>query len=141
MLPRLSFDNYKAAEIAAGKFLDDRGKPVGFAHELLVTSLDLKYEGAQIKGNPQRYDTADRAVNPYVGGGHVVAPGGWLDTTAWFLIAGDGVEKPLLLQNREAPRLVFWDDESQGYGVRYYKWVARYTVAPGEWRLIIQGNS
>lgn len=138
----LSFDNFKAARIAAAKFKDDRGQPVGLSHDLLVVSADLEYEGAQITGNTQRYDTADRAVNPYAGGTSlVVAPGGWLDTTAWYLMVANMPQKPIIMQNRQAPTLYFWDDHTQGGGIRYYKWYSRYRAAYGDWRLAIQGQT
>ncbi len=137
----LSFDNYKSAKIAAGKFLDDQGQPTGFSHDILIVAHDLEYEGVQITKNAQRYDTADRSINPYAGSQLVVAPGGWMDTTAWYLTVGDLPAKPLILQNRQGPTLYPWDDMTQGGGVRYYKWYARYKIAFADWRMAVQGNT
>lgn len=137
----LSYDNLKAARIAAGKFKDDRGQPVGYSFDALVVASDLEEEGYQLTQNAFRFDTADRAANPYVGTKLIVAPGGWLDTTAWYLISSGMENKPINLQERQAPQLVFWDDHTQGNGVRYYKWLARYTPFYGDWRLAIQGNT
>lgn len=138
----LSYANFKAAYIAAGKFLDDRGQPVGLFHNLLIHSLDLVDEAAQIVSNPEKAGTADRDRNPFSGQvTRLQAPGGWLDTTAWYLAVAQPGMKPLGLQNRAAPQLVFWDDHTQGSGIRYYKWVARYEVFYRDWRSAIQGNS
>jgi phage major head subunit gpT-like protein len=71
-----------------------------------------------------------------------VAPGGWLDTTAWFVVDPNDLVKPLILQNRKEPELSLVDDEFAGDGgVRYFIWKARYTVAYGSWRHCFQGNS
>jgi hypothetical protein len=72
----------------------------------------------------------------------IVAPGSWLDSTSWFL--GDDSKptvKPLGLQERQAPQLAQWDDETVGNGVRYFKFVARRALFPCDWRLVIQGNT
>lgn len=138
----LSLDNFETVQVAGSKFADSRGVPVGLEHNLVVHSQELKRLVAQIVDNREAYDTANREVNPYAGDTQgVAAPGGWLDSTAWFLI--DTMNgKPLILQERESPRLVFWDDYTQmASGIRYYSWIARYAVAYGDWRTCIQGNT
>jgi hypothetical protein len=138
----LSYANFKAAMIAAGKFVDDRGKPTGNVYNLLIYALDLVDEAAQILTNPEKSGTTDRDKNPFSGKlSGLMAPGGWLDTTAWYLVAAGMPEKPINLQVRQQPQLFFWDDHTQGGGVRYYKWYARHVPFAGDWRLIIQGKS
>lgn len=138
----LSLDNFETVKVAASKFRDDRGQPGGIVHNLLIVASDLERTGAQITNNREAYDTANREINPYQGSiSLLVAPGGYLDTTAWFLGAAGQINKPLILQNRQSPTLVFWDDHTQGNGIRYYKWVARYEIAYGDWRLMAQGNT
>lgn len=139
----LSLDNFEAAKIAASKFLDSRGQPIGLNHNILIVPPDLERIAAQIADNREAYDTANREINPYAGAvSYIVAPGGWLDTTAWFLIDGSQAEKPLFMQNRKSPEMVMWDVESEGDGGhRYFKWHARYAIAAGDWRLAIQGNT
>lgn len=139
----LSLDNFQTVKIAASKFLDDRGQPVGFNHNLLIVPPDLEYMAAQITLNREAYDTGNREMNPYAGSVRsIIAPGGWLDSTAWFLIDGSQPQKPLNLQVRKQPSLIIWDEESQGGGgVRYYKWHARYSVFYGDWRLAVMGNT
>lgn len=138
-----SADNFKAARIAAAKFRDDIGQPVGLSHNLLVVPVDLEWEAMQITRNPQVYGNTDLDINPYAGVVRaLVAPGGWLDTTAWYLIDDSMPIKPLYLQVRKNPSLVMWDDEKAGDGgMRYFKFHARYTVFYGDWRLAIQGNT
>lgn len=139
----LSLDNFETVKVAASKFRDGRGQPSGFTHSLLIVPPDLQRTAAQITGNLQDYGTADRAINPYAGEiQKLVAPGGWLDTTAWFLLDISQPQKPINLQMRKNPELIIWDDNAAGDGgVRYFKWHARYAVFYGDWRLAAQGNT
>lgn len=139
----LSLDNFETAYVAAGSFKDSRGQPMGgLGHNLLIHSLTLQRTAAQITDNVEAYDTGNRERNPYAGQiTRLTAPGGWLDTTAWYLLdVTNG--KPLIVQQRQAPLLHVWDDYTQtASGIRYYSFVARYTVTYSDWRLAIQGNS
>jgi hypothetical protein len=138
----LSLDNFETVRVAAAGFLDDRGQPCGFDHKLILHSVNLERMAAQITDNREAYDTANREMNPYAGKvTGLTAPGGWVDSTFWALVDPNQVVKPINLQMRQAPQLVFWDDHTQGMGVRYYKWTARYTVFYGDWRLAIMGNT
>lgn len=138
----LSLANFNTAFINAGKFLDSRGQPPGYSHTLLIHALDLRNEAAQIADNPFDNSTANRAIN--VNNNliqRLAAPGGWLDSTAWFIVDASDIAKPINLQERQAPQMVMWDDHSQGSGIRYYKFHARYEVFYGDWRLAAQGNT
>ncbi len=136
----LSLDNFDTVRVAAGGFRDDRGIPVGLEYDLLIHSINLARTAAQITDNREDYGTGNRAMNPYVGSvRRLEAPGGWFDTTAWMLTASQA--PPVILQVRQAPTLVFWDDHSQGNGIRYYKWQARHVIAYGDWRGAIMGNT
>lgn len=138
----LSLDNFETVKVAASKFLDDRGQPMGFNHNLLIVPPDLERTAAQIADNMEAYDTANREINPYSGSvSTMVVPGGWFDSTAWVLVDTSQTQKPIALQMRQQPQLVQWDDETQGNGIRYMKWVARYNVFYGDWRLSIMGDS
>jgi len=136
----LSMDNFETVYVAAGGLLDDRGQPTGLIYDLLVHSINLRRTAAQITDNPEDGETANRAVNPYSGEvRRLQAPGGWFDSTAWALVCSNLPEKPIYIQEREAPHLVQWDDENQG--IRYYKWQARYVGFYGDWRLALMGKS
>ena len=138
----LSIDNYETVSLAAGKYLDDRGQYSGLSPNLIVHAVDLTRVAAQITDNAWTYDTANREINPYAGQvSRLAAPGGWLDSTAWYLIVSTLPQKPLNLQVRQAPQLYFWDDQSQAGGVRFYKWYARYEVFFGDWRLATEGQT
>lgn len=139
----LSLDNYETVKVAGAAFKGSRGQPVGLNHNLLIVPPDLERTAFQISANREAYDTANREANPYAGATNIlVAPGGWLDATAWFAIDNsiDG-SMPINLQVRQQPRLVMWDDETQEDAVRYFKIHARYTVFFGDWRTAIQGNT
>ena len=138
----LTLDNFETVKVASSKYRDGRGQPVGLNHRLLIVPPELERVAAQITRNEAVYNTANREMNPYAGTTrYIVAPGGWLDSTAWYLIDDSMPEKPIVFQMRQQPQLVTWDDHTQGSGVRYFKWLARYTVAYGDWRLAIQGNT
>lgn len=138
----LSLDNFETVRVAAGQFLDGRGQPCGYDHSLLIHSINLERIAAQIIENKEAYDTANREMNPYAGKiTGLQPPGGWVDSTFWALVDPKMPNKPVYLQMREAPKLVYWDDHTQGAGVRYYKWLARYTPFYGDWRLAIMGNT
>ena len=138
----LSLDNFETVYVAASKYLDSRGKYSGLSPDLLIHSVDLRRLATQITDNPNAYDIANREINPYEGSiSRLAAPGGWLDTTAWYLIVTNLPQKPINLQVRQAPMLFYWDEHTQGGGVRYYKWYARYEVFFGDWRLATQGQT
>ncbi|RJX17534.1 MAG: hypothetical protein C4575_12895 [Desulforudis sp.] len=139
----LSNANFKTVKIAAAKVKGGDGQPVGMNHNLLIVPPDLEEEAAQITLNKEKSGTANRDLNPYAGSvRHLVAPGGWLDTTAWYIVDPNDIVKPLLLQIRQEPTLVIWDDESAGDGgARFFVWRARYNVAYASWRHCFQGNT
>lgn len=139
----LSLDNFETVKVAAAKFKSSRGEPVGYNHSLLIVPPDLERIGANITMNREAYDTANRETNPYSGNTKMlVAPGGWLDTSAWFVIDPSQTAKPVMLQERESPRLEVHDDPFSGDGgTRYYIWRARYAYFYGDWRLCAQGQT
>lgn len=139
----LSNTNFKTVKIAAAKVLGGDGHPVGMNHNLLIVPPDLEWEAAQIALNKEQAGTGNRDLNPYAGSVKMlVAPGGWLDTTAWYLVDPNDIVKPLILQIRQEPQLVTVDDEMAGDGgVRFFIWRARYNVAYGSWRHCFQGNT
>jgi phage major head subunit gpT-like protein len=137
----LSPANFNTVYIAASKFLDDRGQPVGLNHSLLIHAVDLRDEAAQITKNQEKAGTGNRDVNPNYGMIRALqAPGGWLDSTAWFIV-DDSLPgtKPIGLQVRQGPMLVQWDDHANK--IRYFQWEARYTAFYLDWRLCVQGNT
>lgn len=138
----LSLDTFDTVYIAASSYKDDRGQPSGIVPDLLIHAVNLNRIAAQITDNAEDYATGNRAKNPYAGDiKRLSAPGGWLDSTAWFLVSSQPGMKPLGLQVRQQPQLVFWDDHTQGGGIRYYKWYARYEVFYRDWRCGTQGNT
>lgn len=139
----LSLDNFDAAVVAGANFKDGQGQPSGLNHTLLITSPTNRVLAHNITQNVMSYDTANREANPYAGGmtSAIISPGGYLGATAWFVVDNSTARRPILLQNRKPPTLTWWDDLSQGSGIRYYKWHARYNAGYGDWRLCIQGNT
>lgn len=138
----LSLDNFETVRVAGSNLKDDYGQPLGYNHKLLIVPPALERTAAQITLNREAYDTSNRAINPYSGKiDGMTAPGGYLDATSWFLIDPSHFAKPIILQIRQAPELVTWDEHKTTPAVRYFKWTARYNVAYGDWRLALMGNS
>lgn len=133
----------ETAKVAGSLFKDSRGQAMGLQHKLLVVSSTLERVGLNIVGNKDLYNISGAGVNPFAGNlDLLVAPGGYLDTTAWFLVETNLPQKPIMLQIRQEPQLAIWDDEKTGDGGRrYFKWHARYVPFYGDWRLLIQGNT
>lgn len=141
-LTTLTLDNFETAITTAAGYRDSRGQPLGYNYNLLVVPPSLAREAAQIAVNPNNSGTANNEINPYSGQVRtVVAPGGWLDATAWFALDVSQTQKPLTLQIRKRPELTIWDDETQGSGIRYFKWHMRGAMSYGPWSLALQGNS
>jgi phage major head subunit gpT-like protein len=138
----LTLDNFETVITTAAGYRDSRGQPLGNNYNLLVVPPSLAREAAQIAVNPNNSATANNEINPYSGQVRfVVAPGGWLDATSWFVMDVSQTQKPLILQIRKRPELTVWDDETQGSGVRYFKWHMRGALAYGNWTLAAQGNT
>jgi phage major head subunit gpT-like protein len=140
----LTLANYDTVVVAGSNFKDSRGIPLGLSHDLLIVPPALRVAAAQIKKNLEDSSTANRAMNAYAGTGDVIeAPGGWLDATAWFVVdASDPDTRPVIMQTRQEPTLLTaFDPEGPDGGTHLFRWVARYTVAPGEWAMILQGNT
>lgn len=138
----LSVDNFETVYVAAQQFRDDRGEYTNYLYDLVTCHPSLERVAAQIVGNPQAYDTANREANPYSGSfGYITSA--YLDTTAWHVIASKEPIKPVLVAMRKQPALLSaWFDPVQPEGGFYYfKYFARYEMYYGDWRLAIQGNT
>lgn len=136
-----SFDNFKTVRAAGRAFVDDRGEPVDFVHNLIVAHPDYEYEIENLIGNPERYDQANRASNVYSGKMSAVYSSK-LTSGQWFLLDTTHTQKPLILAMREQPNLqaAWFDPQGPDGGLYYFKFYARYNVFYGDWRLAIKGN-
>lgn len=138
----LSLDTFETGRVAMMNFLDDQGEYTAFVPNLLVVPPALERIAAQITSNREAYDTANREINPYVGGTeHIVVP--WLDATAAHIIAANESTKPLILAMRKQPMLqsAWFDATASDGGAYFFKFYARYTVVYGDWRLAYQINT
>lgn len=138
----LSLDNFQTVYVAAQNTLDDQGEYTEYIYDLIVVPPALEYTAAQITGNVQAYDTANREANPYSGKlAYITSP--HLDSTAWHLVASSETVKPLILAMKEQPNLqdAWFDPKSPDGGRYYFKFYSRYEVHYGDWRLAYQGNS
>ena len=138
----LSLDNFETVYVSAQLFKNDVGEELNYTYDLLVVPPALERTAAQITGNAQAFDTANRETNPYSGKlSYITSPK--LDSTAWHLIASGERIKPLIVAMREQPSLQHsWFDPTADEGGRYYfKFYARYDVVYGYWPLAVQGNT
>jgi phage major head subunit gpT-like protein len=138
----LSLDGFNTIWVLAKALKDDRGELVDMPFDLLIVPPALVTVAAQICDNREAYDTANREINPWAGKfRYVVSP--YLGSTAWILACSTVADKPIIFQQRQAPELTVWDDETivADGGVRYFKWFARYQVGFGDWRLAYMGKT
>ena len=138
----LSQDNFATVMAAARGFRNDQGEFTDFVYDTLIVPPALETIAAQITGNPQAYDTANREINPFSGRvSLIVNP--YLDSTAWILAAAGETAKPMIVAMREQPNLqsAWFDPLAQDGGRYYFKFFARYTAVYADWRLAILGNS
>ena len=115
---------------------------MNYNYDLLVTAPALERVGANIIGNPQAYDTANREINPYAGKTNMIVHPN-LDSTAWILVASSAPVKPIVIAMREQPNLqsAWFDPETADGGTYYFKYFARYNWFYGDWRTAIMGNT
>lgn len=138
----LSLDNFETVYINATSYKDDRGEPAGIVPDLLVHSVNLTRTAAQITDNREDYALTDRKMNPYAGAlRRLQAPGGYLDSTAWYLVCSQPGMKPLGLQMRQPATFRSWDDYTQGGGIHYIQFYSRYEIFYRDWRSGTQGNT
>lgn len=137
-LGTLTFDNFNTAYVAALNFLDDMGEPADIVPDLLVVAPALKQAAAQICVNSEKAGTANRDINPFAGEmQYLVSP--YLDSTAWILVASGFATKPIIFQMRQQPELEIVRKGENNVSI--YKFMARYNVGYGNWRLALMGNS
>lgn len=138
----LSLDNFQTVLNASRLFVDDQGEYVEHMYDTIIVPPALEYTAAQITGNPQAYDTANREANPYSGRFKTIVSA-QLNTTAWVLAATGEVQKPIYLAMREQPGLqdAWFDPDGADGGLYWFKFYARYNVFYGDWRLAHLGNT
>lgn len=141
----LTLANFDAAVVAGSNFKDSKGQSLMLDHSrLLIVPFALRMTAFNIAGNPEDNSTGNRARNVYAGKtNYIVAPGGWLGAAAWFCVDdSDPNTRPVIIQTRQEPELlVGFDIEGPDGGTHIFRWVAQYTVAPGEWAMLVQGNT
>ena len=138
----LSLDNFNTAMVAARQFRDDQGNYTNFNYNLLVGHVTNEVLCANITGNSQAMDTANREMNPYAGRTrYFTRPE--LDSTAWYLVAANELTKPMIVAVRKRPQLLdMWFDAQAGDGgLHYFMFHGRYVHVYGDWRLAYQGNT
>lgn len=138
----LSLDNFNTVWTAMSLFRDDQGNYYNLNPNLLVVNPVNNVVAANITGNSQAYDTANREINPYAGGvQYITAP--QMDSTAWVLIDESRPEKPLFVAIRKRPMLQnMWFDSQQPDGGRhYFQYHGRYVVNYGDPLLAAMGST
>ena len=138
----ISLDNFNTVWVAAQSFLDDQSNYLNFNYNLLVTSPTNNVVAANITGNTQAMDTANREINPYAGTlSYITTP--YFDTTAWVLVAASEMSKPVVVGIRKRPDLsaMWFDPQADNGGIHYFMYHARYNLVYGDWPTAIMGNS
>lgn len=137
----LSLDNFNTVWVAMSQFKDDQGNYYNLNPNLLVVNPSNNIIAANITGNAQAYDTANREMNPYTGVNYITVP--QFDTTAWVLIDESQPVKPLFVAIRKRPQLLnmWFDSQQEDGGVHYFQYHGRYVVGYGDPLLAAMGKS
>lgn len=136
----ISLDNFDTVWVSGQTFVDDAGNYLNYNYDLLVTSPTNNLIAANITGNSNSYDTANRENNPYTGVSYFTVPE--FDTSAWVLIASNEPTKPLFVAIKKRPTLRMWTDAQAGEGGKhYFQYHARYTIDYADWPTAIMGNT
>jgi len=138
----LSLDNFNTAWVAMSQFKDDQSNYYRLAPNLLVCHPTNNVLAANITGNAQAMDTANREMNPYSNGvQYFTVPE--FDTTAWVIIDEGRSVKPLFVAIRKRPALLnMWFDSQQPKGGKhYFQYHGRYVVGYGDPLLAYMGNT
>jgi phage major head subunit gpT-like protein len=138
----LSDDNFNTVWVAMRQRKDDAGNFYNLNPNLLIVSPTNNKIAANITGNPQSYDTANREMNPYAGGTqYFTVP--QFDTTAWVLIDENYSVKPMFVAIRKRPMLqnMWFDSQQPDGGKHYFKFHGRYVIGFGDPLLATMGNS
>jgi phage major head subunit gpT-like protein len=138
----ISLDNFNAVWVKAQQFVDDQSNYFNYNYNLLVTHPTNNVIAANITGNVQAMDTANREINPYAGTlSYITTP--YFDTTAWVLVAASEPTKPLVVGIRKRPQLqsIKFDPFADDGGIHYFTYHARYNLAYGDWPMAIMGNT
>lgn len=137
----LSLDNFNTVWVAMRGFRDDQGNFLNLNPNLLVVHPTNNVIAANITGNTEAMDTANRERNPYTSVGYLTAPE--LDTTAWFILDESQPVKPLYVAIRKRPALnqAWFDPQTEEGGTYYWQYHARYVIGYGDPLLCVMGNT
>lgn len=138
----LTLDNFNSTYAGAQVTRDDQGEFYEYTYDLLIVHPTNRVLAANICGNPEALDTANRETNPNSGiVRYITTP--YLDTTAWHLIASSEAAKPLIVAMKVNPYLqsTWFDPKAPDGGRWYFKFFGRYEVHYGLWQLARQGQT
>ena len=138
----LSSDNFNTVWVAMSQRKDDQGNFYNLNPNLLICNPSNNKIAANITGNPNSYDTANREMNPYANGvNYFTVP--QFDTNAWVVLDENYPVKPLFVAIRQRPELnhQWFDPEADEGGMWYWRYHGRYVVGYGDPMLATMGNS
>lgn len=139
----LSHTNFDTAWVAMTQFKDDQENYFNLMPNLLVCHPTNNVLAANITGNSQMGDTANRELNPYAGGfNYITVP--QFDTTAWVILDESYPVKPLFVAIRKRPMLQgdpTYDTSEPDGGKWVFSYHARYVVGYGDPLLAYMGKT
>lgn len=138
----LSLDNFNTVWVAAQQFVDDQSNYFNLNYDLLVCHPTNNVVAANITGNAQAMDTANRESNPYAGTlSYITTP--YFDTAAWVLVATGEVNKPIVVGIKKRPTLqsIEFDAFADDGGMYYFNYHARYNLVYGDWPVVTMGQT
>jgi len=157
----LSASALQAGIAAMRNFQDPQGRPMDFVPDTLVVPPALEFTAKQLchaaffmavgpgSGGPSTATTNIPTSNEFKGIiNNVIVTPYLTSTTEWYLAdtSGNRGVKPMILQEREAPKLTLKMDENTSDLVlrtdkQFARLYARWGCAPGAWQTIVQGSA
>lgn len=139
----LSATTLSAARAAMMKFKDDRGRPLGIIADTLIVPPDLEDLALQLvksvtvdsSGNATGSSTG--LINPNQGRFRVIVTPWFTDADSWCLACCNGVNKPLIFQERKPTTFAALEGNSEtGFLKKKYLYGVdnRFNIGYGNWR-------
>ena len=139
----LTATTLSAARSAMMKFKDDRGKPLGIIADTLIVPPDLEDLAIQLTqssttdGDGDGTAAATGLVNPNKGRYNVIVTPWFTDADSWMLCSCNGVNKPLIFQDRKPTEFAALEGNSErGFLTKKYLYGVdnRFNFGYGNWR-------
>jgi phage major head subunit gpT-like protein len=133
----LSATSYGVARAAMGGFKDDQGDTLGLIGDTLVVPLGLEVTARTMLNSDFVSDGTTTINNIWKNSASLIVSPYLTDANDWFLVATNGVVKPIILQDRTPVEFTALEADSENGFFRdayHYGTRRRLNVGYGDWR-------